>query len=50
MFAKNQHVLSKSGFGMCVCLYFVPSETCLALLFSGHAQTSAFPTGKLGAV
>ena len=43
-------MLSKSGFGMCVYLYFIPNKICIGFIFSEHAQTSFFPIEKLSAV
>lgn len=36
-------MLSKSGFGMCVYLYFIPNKICIGLISSEHVQTSFFP-------
>lgn len=36
-------MLSKSGFGMCVYLYFISNKICIGLISSEHVQTSFFP-------
>lgn len=43
-------MLSKSGFGMSVYLYFLPNKICLGFTFSERAQTSFFPIEKLSVV
>lgn len=36
-------MFSKSGFGMCVYLYFTPNKSCIGFISSETAQTSFFP-------
>lgn len=36
-------MLSKSGFGMCMYLYFIPNKICIGLISSEHVQSSFFP-------
>lgn len=43
-------MLSKSDFGMCMYLYFIPNKICIGFIFSEHAQTSFFPTEELSVV